>query len=210
MDKVTTHANEQFNSMPEGQELKYWNYNSGIWAPVVIEKTANGNKALALKDADPFDYARAERIVPASKRLVTEFTITPQQNNHGLLDIEFHDAKGHAGVRLSFDSAGNFITKAGYRNRNLMKYAAGETYNFRVELNTDTRFYNITVNGKDLPLGLFFAPLDSITRVVFRTGGVRRFPDADTPTDQNYDLPKAGEKAKEAVYYISSFKSAHP
>jgi hypothetical protein len=43
--------------------------------------------------------------------------------------------------------------------------------------------------------------------VVFRTGGVRRFPDADTPTDQDYDLPKAGEQVKPAVFYIKSFKT---
>ena len=89
--------------------------------------------------------------------------------------------KEHAGVRLSFDSAGNFITKAGYRNRNLMKYNAGETYDIKVELNCDTRFYTITVNGKALSPGLFFAPLASIDRVVFRTGRVRHFP---MPTHQ--------------------------
>jgi hypothetical protein len=55
---------------------------------------------------------------------------------------------------------------------------------------------------------LFFAPLASVERVVFRTGGVRRFPDADTPTDQMYDLPHGGEQDKKAAYYITSFKTA--
>ena len=179
-----------------------------MWCPVTIEKTGN-TKALALKDWDPFDYARAERVVPSSKKITAEFTVVPQQANNGLLDIEFSDAKGTPGVRLSFDSTGNFITKAGYRNRSLMKYNAGETYNIRVELNTDTRFYYVTVNGKALAPGLFFAPLASISRVVFRTGHTRRFPDADTPTDQDYDLPNAGEQDKKAVYYITSFKTSN-
>ena len=144
------------------------------------------------------------------KRITTEFTIIPQQGDKGLLDIEFMDAKGTAGVRLSFDSTGNFITKAGYRNRSLMKYTAGETYNVKVELNTDTRFYYITVNGKALAPGLFFAPLSSIDRVVFRTGGVRRFPDADTPTDQDYDLRNSGEQDKKVAYYLTSFKTYNP
>ena len=90
-----------------------------------------------------------------------------------------------------------------------MKYNAGETYNIRVELNTENRFYNVSVNGKPLPLGLFFQPLASIDRVVFRTGQVRRFPDADTPTDQDYDLPNAGEQDKKAVFYIASFKTSN-
>jgi len=209
IDEVKAHVNEIFNQLPDGKELELWNYNSGLWAPVTIEKVSNGAKALVLKDWDPFDYARAERVIPASKKITTEFTITPQQANNGWLDIEFTDAKGTPGVRLSFDSTGNLITKAGYRNRSLMKYNAGQTYNIRVELNTDTRFYNVMANGKALAPGLFFAPLSSINRVVFRTGHTRRFPDADTPTDQDYDLPDAGEQDKKAVYYISSFKTSN-
>lgn len=205
-DSVAAHPAETFNALPAGRELERWNYNSGLWCPVRIE-TVNNKKVLALRDWDPFDYARAERIIPSSKKLVAEFAVTPRQSTHGLLDVEFTDAKGTAGVRLSFDSTGNVITKAGYRNRSMMKYTAGETYNVRMELNTATRFYTLAINGKALPPGIFFAPLASINRVVFRTGGVRRFPNADTPTDQDYDLPNAGEKDKEATWFIASFKT---
>lgn len=208
-DKVTSDINEVFNEMQNGKELTYWNYNSGLWTPVTIEKTGTGTKALTLHDWDPFDYARAERIIPSSKRLITEFTVIPEQDNNGWMDIEFTDCKGTAGVRLSFDSAGSIITKAGYRNKSLVKFKAGEQYNFRVELNTDTRFYTVSINGKNSQ-GLFFAPLSSIDRVVFRTGPMRRFPDADTPTDQMYDLPNGGEQDKKAVYYITSFKTLTP
>jgi hypothetical protein len=207
-DKVTGHVNEVFNQMSDGKELNLWNFNSGLWTPVSVDKMSNGAKALTLKDWDPFDYAKAERVIPSSKKITVEFSITPQQNDHRWMDIEFTNAQGNAGVRFSFDSTGSFITKAGYRNRNLMKYVAGETYNIKVELNTDTRFYTVTVNGKQLSPGLFFAPLASIDRVVFRTGHVRRFPDADTPTDQNYDLPDGGRQDKKAVWYISSFKTS--
>ena len=84
-----------------------------------------------------------------------------------------------------------------------------QVYKIKVELNTETRFYYTTVNGNALPTGLFFQPLASIDRVVFRTGHVRRFPDADTPTDQDYDLPRSGEKDKKAAYYITSFKTSN-
>ncbi|MDB5247164.1 MAG: six-hairpin glycosidase, partial [Segetibacter sp.] len=209
VDRVNEHVNEVFNNMRVGDELKSWNYNSGLWAPVSVERMNNGTKALTLKDSDPHDYSRAERVVPASKRIVVEFTVIPQQNNNGTLHIEFQNAKGAAGVRLMLDTGGVFLTKAGYRNRNLAKYKANEPLNVRVELNADTRFYTTAVNGKALSPGLFFAPLDSIERVVFRTGEVRRFPDADTPTDPMHEkLPRAGEKDKEAVYYITSFKTA--
>ena len=94
VDKVTQHVNDVFNQMPDGKELNLWNYNSGLWTPVSIDKMNNGTKALALKDWDPFDYAKAERVIPVSKKIVTEFTVAPQQNDHGWLDIEFTDAKG--------------------------------------------------------------------------------------------------------------------
>ena len=123
------------------------------------------------------------------------------------MQIEFVDRKGLAGIRLMFDTGGTLLCKAGYRNKSLGKYKAGEPCIISVEVNCATRSYNVTVNGRAVGLQLFFQPLESISRVTFRTGDVRRFPDADTPTDQDYDLPKAGEKEKEASWFITSFKT---
>jgi hypothetical protein len=200
-------ANEDFNTLPAGKELEKWNTFSPLWAKVGIEKMADGSKALALNDHDPFDYARAERVVPEAKRMTVDFTVVPGQNNTGQLDIEFQNAKGDAAIRLTLDSTGALFAKAGYRNKNLLKYEAGKPLHIVLKLNTDTRFYSMNINGKEMSASLFFAPVLSVKRVVFRTGGVRRFPDADTPTDQDYDLPKAGEQAKQAVFYIKSFKT---
>ncbi len=202
-----THANEDFARMTAGKELDNWNYNSAMWAPVGMEKGPDGEKALAIKDKDRYEYAKAERVVPESKKLETEFTIIPAQNNNGQLDIEFQNEKGMAAIRLTFDSTGVLRGKAGYRAKNFMKYEAGKAYTVKLRLNADTRFYNINVNGKDLSPALFFQPVLSVRSVVFRTGDVRRFPDADTPTDQSYDLKKAGDPVKEAAYYIKSFKT---
>ncbi|WAC13966.1 exo-alpha-sialidase [Dyadobacter pollutisoli] len=202
-DKAEKHANENFNALPEGKELMEWNIYSPLWAQVQVKKVFSGAKALVLQDADPFDYAKAERVIPSTKKLIAEFSIIPQQNNHGLLDIEFQDAKGTPGIRLSLDSAGVFRTKAGYRNRNLMQYKSGERLDVKVQINTETRLYSVSVNGKNLGNNILFAPLKSVSRIVFRTGDTRRFPNADTPTDQMYDLLDAGRKDNEAVYNIN-------
>jgi hypothetical protein len=75
-------------------------------------------------------------------------------------------------------------------------------------LNTEARFYTVAINGKQQGgNNIFFAPLENVQRIVFRTGDVRRFPDSDTPTDQMYDLPNGGAQAKQAVYYIKSLKT---
>jgi hypothetical protein len=205
-DVADAHANEDFNAMPAGKELDKWNTYSPQWAKVQIEKMIDGTKALALHDEDKFDYARAERVVPESKRLMVDFTIAAGQNTNGTLDIEFQNAKGDAAIRLTLDSTGAFVAKAGYRAKSLLKkYEINKAYHIILKMNTDTRFYTINIDGKELSPSLFFAPINTVKRVVFRTGGVRRFPNADTPTDQDYDLPNAGEKDKPAVFYIKSF-----
>ena len=201
-------ADDVFNDMPAGKELEQWNTYSSLWAPVGIDKAPDGTRCLTLKDWDKFDYAKAERVIPESKKLIADFTIIPVQNNTGMLDIEFQNAAGDAALRLTFDSTGVFRAKTGYRSKNMMKYVANQAYHITIKLNTDTRFYTVNVNGKDVLTNLFFAPILSVERVVFRTGDVRRFPTADTPTDQDYDQPNPGEPAPPAAFYIKSFKTS--
>ncbi|WP_175633314.1 sialidase/neuraminidase family protein [Pedobacter ghigonis] len=198
-----THVNDDFSKMPAEQALASWNIYSPLWAPVKVE---NGN--LVLKDKDPFDYAKAERVFPASAKLSTSFSVTPKQDNFGLLEIELQDEKGMATVRLTFDTAGVLSAKAGARYKNFLKYKAGETYDIKLKLTTANRFYTITVNGKDVLTSLAFQPVANVSRIVLRTGDVRRFPDVDTPADQTYDLKNAGEaEKKEAVYLIKYLKT---
>ncbi len=200
---VKTHVNDDFSKMPAEQALAFWNIYSPLWAPVKVE---NGN--LVLKDKDPFDYAKAERVFPASAKLSTSFSVTPKQDNFGLLEIELQDEKGMATVRLTFDTAGVLSAKAGARYKNFLKYKAGETYDIKLKLSTANRFYTITVNGKDVLTSLAFQPVANVSRIVFRTGDVRRFPDVDTSADQTYDLKNAGEaEKKEAVYLIKYLKT---
>lgn len=203
-DKVEGQVNDNFGSLPAETALNEWNIYSPLWASVGIEKL-DGTNMLALHDKDPFDYAKAERVVPAAKKMVASFTLMPRQNDHGSLQIEFQDARGYAGIRLMLDSTGSLVTKAGYRNKKLYSYKAGEKMNIRVELNTAARFYTVSVNGKvEGGNNLFFAPISDVQRISFRTGDIRRFPDADTPTDQMYDLPNAGGTDLEAIYYLQN------
>ncbi|HKO82167.1 MAG TPA: exo-alpha-sialidase [Chitinophagaceae bacterium] len=209
LDKAATPINEVFANMKESQELNNWNIYSPLWCKVGIEKNGN-TKALYLKDSDPFDYAKAERVFPNSKKTTVEFSVTPQQNDFGLLEIELTDAKGIPCLRLSFDSTGSIMTKQGYRNKSVGKYKIGEAVAIRIQLNAATRFYTTSLNGGNPSNNLCFAPVESVERIVFRTGSIRRFPGADTPTDQMYDLPDADRKDKEAVYYINYLKTSEP
>lgn len=209
IDKINIHVNDSFAGLKDNEELNSWNIYSPLWCKAAIEKN-NNRKALVLKDSDPFDYAKAERVFPNSKKVALEFSVTPQQDNYGNLEIELTDAKGMPCLRLVLDSSGSLTTKAGYRNKSLVKYKAGEALTVKIVLNTITRFYTCTINGGNASNNLCFAPVESVERVVFRTGSTRRFPDADTPTDQMYDLPGADKKDREAVYFINYLETSEP
>jgi len=205
-ETVEKHVNEVFAQMKDGEELSCWNLFSPLWCRTQIE-TYKGAKALALHDSDPFDYAKAERVFPSSKKVSVTFSLTPQQHDHGVLEIELTDAKGTPCLRLILDGEGNMLTKQGYRNKRIGTYTAGEQLDFSIELNTASRFYTVRINNGKPSNNLCYAPVHSVERLVFRTGPTRRFPDADTPTDQDYDLPQPDRQDKEAVYFIHSVKT---
>lgn len=198
-DKVTQNVNDDFSKMVAGKELNEWNIYSPLWCNVSMEQ-----KALTLRDSDPFDYAKAERVFPVVKKAVVTFKVSAAQAAHGQLEIELADRKGMACLQLILDSTGSILTKQGYRNKSLGKYKQGEELTIKIELNTATRFYHVIINGGKPAANIFFQPVESVERLVFRTGSVRRFPDADTPTDQNYDLPGADRQEKEVKYFIHS------
>lgn len=205
-DKVTEQVSDLFDKMKDGEELKEWNIYSPLWCKVGIEK-GQLLKALVLRDSDPFDFAKAERVFPSSEKIKIQFDVASLHVDRGELEIDVVDAKGIPCLRLIFDSTGTISTKQGYRNKSIGKFKDEESMFITVDLNTRTRFYTVTINDDKPSNNLCFAPVQSVERIIFRTGNVRRFPDADTPTDQMYDLPDPDRKDKEAVYVIHHLKT---
>ncbi|MBN1414473.1 MAG: six-hairpin glycosidase [Bacteroidales bacterium] len=202
-DKETNDIREVFSEMPEGKELDRWNIFSPLWCPVAIE-TLQQEKCLTLRDKDICDYAKAERLFPESKKLTALFTLIAGQNTHGTLHIEFQDKFGSPAFRLVLNADSLIRVKSGYRMSTLCHYKSHKDYHFKIELDAVTRLYRVYINGKlEITRG-FFAPVHSLARIVFRTGEIRRFPDADTPTDQDFDLVMTGNPVEEAIYYIKS------
>jgi len=176
-----------------------WNIYSPLWATAKVE----GN-ALVLRDKDPYDYAKADRVIESARKANIEFKVSPKQTDRGKLEIELTDDKGQAACRLIFDEDGQIKNKAGYRNTGVQAYTAGEVYEVRLLVDVTTRSFQLWVNGVDKGTRLFFQPVANISKVSFRTGEVRRYPDADTPTDQDFDVKDAGTAVNEAAYEILS------
>lgn len=207
-DKALSHADETFDKMERGKELDVWNIYSPLDAPAKIE-VKDGKRWLALKDWDLFDYAKAERVIPESKTLDASFSVLPMQNDRGNLQIEFQNSKGEACTRIIFDKDGTIRLKTGARYNTLDSYQAGIIYNFTVSLSTATRSLTMQINNKKIPMRLFFNPVESITRVVFRTGDLPSEPTPNTPADRFTDLPDASGSEPKAEYYISHLKTAN-
>ncbi len=208
-DRADAHADDRFASSNASLLFNQWNIFSPLWCRVGIDRIGDST-ALVLRDADPFDHAKAERVFPSSGRLRMELSLTADQTDHGVLEIELTDARGMPTLRVMLDSTGKILTKQGYRNKAVGSYVKGRKLSIDLRLDAASRFYTISVDGGKPGNNLCFQPVAEVSRVVLRTGAVRRFPDADTPTDQDYDLPGAENKYKEARYLIHSLRTSVP
>ena len=88
-----------------------------------------------------------------------------------------------------------------------MHYQANEKYNVRISFQTDKRAYTVHINQKEEGQYLFFAPVESLERIVFRTGEPRYFPNPDTSADQTYDVQDAGGSDPLVEFYIHTLKT---
>jgi len=199
-------ANDNLDNYSKLSELTDWNIYSPLWAPVSLEKVA-GKNWLTLKDKDPFDFAKVVRKIPATKDLKVSFDLLAEQANKGLFRIEFLDEKGIVCSRLELKNDSSFQAKGGSRFSNMMKYQAGKVYRVEIKLSTVNRNITVFVDGKQVGLRMFFAPVATIERIAFSTGETPDFPTPDTPADQDYDVPNAGEQESLAVFRIANFKT---
>ncbi len=205
--KVEGAVSDVFAQMKDGEELKYWNIYSPLWSPVKVEKNAAGEKVLVLRDRDRYDYAKVERVFPAAKKVKVNLTVTPAQNADGLLHVELLDAKGATCIRLVFDADGTLKHKPRARFTNLLKYEPGKEYAIGIALDTDARRFDLTVNGKEWKGQWCMMPVESVERIMFRTGERRYLPTIDTEEeDGSGDMPQAGLPDKEAAFAIKALQ----
>lgn len=205
--KATAHTTENFEGKTMISELTEWNIYSPLMAPVSFQKH-DGRNWLQLADRDPFDYARVEKVIPASKELSVSFILQADQNDKGLLRIEFLDAKGIACSRLELTPDGVFRAKGGSRFSNMLSYQPGTSYKVEAQLSVAQRSITFFVDGKRVGNRMFFAPVESIQRVAFYTGATRDFPTPDTPADQWDDVPDAGKIDPLSVFRITDFSTS--
>ena len=197
---ATTHANTDFSQYQTLADMTDWNIYSPLWAPVAL----NG-QWLTLSDKDPYDYAKVERVIPATKELKVAFDVKPMQNDHGQLNVEFLDNKGNMCARIVLDATANMKVKGGARYGGMVKnYEPGKVYHVEAMLSVDGHTGTYFVNGKKAASRMFDTPVEHITRIVFRTGDLFDYPNIETPADQTEDMPRADEEDPMATFCIAN------
>ena len=201
--EATTHADTNFGSYSKLADMTDWNIYSPLWAPVELE-----GEWLKLSDKDPYDYAKVEKIIPATKELTVEFDIQAEQNNHGQMNIEFLDNMGNMCSRIVLDSTATMKVKGGARYGGMVKqYEPGKTYHIKAILSVDGHTGTYYVDGKKAASRMFDTPVESITRIVFRTGNLFDYPSIETPADQTVDMPRADDTDPMATFRIANLKT---
>ena len=209
---ATAHASGSFTQYVKLADMTDWNIYSPLLAPVALD-----DEWLTLSDSDPYDYAKAERIIPNTKELRVEFDLRFDQTDHSELNIEFVDDEGNVCSRIVADSTGTIRIKGGARYGTLLKkYAPGVTYHITAKLSCSLHraTYTITCSDPQPPnLGgsctrQFDTPVESISRIVFRTGPLFKEPNTDTPADQLFDQPLADSIVPLARFSLANVTSS--
>ena len=204
------HASGSFSAFSTLSQLTDWNLYSPLWAPVALN-----DQWLTLSDSDPYDYAKAERVIPNSRELQAEFDLRLDQTDHGELNIEFVDDAGTVCSRIVADSTGALRVKGGARYGTLLRqYEPGVTYHVTALLSCDLHraAYTVTKHGTEGIVGKcirqFDTPVESISRLVFRTGALFHEPSIDTPADQDFDQPLADDSVRMASFAVANVSTA--
>jgi hypothetical protein len=206
---------DDFEAHPPGLPVSGWNIYSPVWAPVAVVPAPDSaaGRCLELRDADPYDYAKAVRVFPAATEVRVRFRVRPEVFNGGRLDVELVTRWGRRPVQLVLNQAGVGRRRKGLSEIDpLQPFPAGEWATLDVRADTKLRSFEVRIDDTlILAKGAFAeetsAPLE---RLCFRTGPDRDYDAhaADLLIDESKlgDRLDGDEKAPEAVFHIDDVR----
>ena len=165
----TKDVHEAFADLPPGAVPEAWNLYVPKWCGVQVED-AGDRRALVLRDRDPWDRPRAERLIPPSRRIRLRFELCAEALRAGTaMVVTVEDDAGREAVRLCFDADGILRVRTAGAVRERGCYPEGW---FAVELRIDCEKGEalLRLDGADAPIPLLLnQPVDSVARVCFTT-----------------------------------------
>ena len=213
---VDDHVDQDFEDIKKVTDLEFWRLYVPLWAPVdIIQDPVTGTRCMELKDEDPYDYAKVERIFPKSEKVDISFRLNAKVVTQGYaIEIEVQDQRGKRPMRLRIDQ-----TFLGVDHKkvemNPVPIVMGKWVDVRLKMDCKSQSYELFVNGKskikDIP---FQAEVEGLERIVFRTGPYRNYVWLETINGQpncsgmlTEDMPGADQKVPVCVYWIDDVKT---
>lgn len=214
------HVDQDFEEIRIEADLAEWNLYLPKWAPISIaeDPTGDGTSCLELLDEDPYDYARAERIFPASRKATVSFRIRMEEVKLGnSLVVEVQDGHGTRPMKLRFEQNWLGMDREKVFPVNPYRISTGEWYAVTLQLDCDSQSYSLVVNDNLVVENLKFAQqVESLERLVIRTGpyrgDVRKWlaENGEPKTAGLYreDLPGGDAKVEPSRYLIDDVRTS--
>jgi len=212
-------VDQSFDNVDNAMQLNKWNIYEPTWTTIDIIKDPidSKNKVLELKDEEPLDFARVERILPERDKFTIKFRINPFEVPKGyFLDIEVQSKNGLRPMRIHLDDSWITFDKRYAQVPNPVKIALKTWHTFRLTFDCKNQTYSLKINDKLISKNIAFAfEVDALQRIVFRTGPYRgeatpnilNIAHIDTPGLNIEDMPGTDKKVKASIYLIDDIKT---
>jgi hypothetical protein len=212
---------EDFENAADVADLERWNLHIPQWAPtrpVAEEGLASGakNRVLELQDEEPYDYASATRVFPESRRVTIAFRLQARAVPRGnALYVEVQSQRGGRPMQVRLD--GEWLGfDHGTATAELVKAPLRRWHSVEMDFDCEKQAYGVRVNGTVTHAAIpFFEKVESVARVVFRTGPFRGWVSPPYVEKGGYkpggmdtdDLPGADTRAARAIYWVDDIET---
>jgi hypothetical protein len=202
---------DQFDQMEAGRRIPGWNTYAPRWCPVQLEEgPGSGRNSLALRDKDPFDYARATRVFGEAQRQKLGFSLYVE-SNPGQFEMDVCDAKGERLIQLRLDADGRLHTSDGQEESVIStKLPWDKWVEMDIHIDSKKERFTLYIDGDEVCKGQQFTAPGSAERIEFRTGKYRFERKIQEYKTGNMSIPgfdelRPGEPVEEAVLYLRDF-----
>tara|TARA_R110001583_G_scaffold195374_1_gene372387 strand:+ start:37535 stop:39529 length:1995 start_codon:yes stop_codon:yes gene_type:complete len=211
--------NQNFENIVDVMQLNKWNIYKPTWVSInIVNDPYNyANKVLELKDEEPIDFARVERVFPERKKFTINFRINPMEIPIGYaMDIEVQDKHGVRPMKIRLDKDWISFDHRYAKFPNPVKIELKKWYAFSLTFDCENQTYSLKINGKVISNKITFAyEVNELQRIVFRTGPYRgevtpkvlNIANIDTPGLNVEDIPGTEQKVKASIFLIDDVKT---
>ena len=214
------HVDQDFEKTKNEADMQLWNLYKPTLAPIqiIVDPLDQSNHCLQLKDEEPLDYAKAERIFPGRNRIGIHFRFNPLKIALGsAMDVEVQDKFGNRPMRLRIDKDWLSTDIKSIEAQAPMPLENNRWYTVDLILDCEKQSYTLTLDNRITSKIIPFAKrVEELQRIVFRTGPYRNeVPPVvineatDNPAGLNTeDLAGADQKVKASVYLIDDVRTS--